>query len=187
MHMIKIMVSLGFFSFAASKIPTRPWQFSSQVTTQAQQSQAQTSSIDQLHSQFPELFQVMQLSAQEKPSAIDTEDINSLINIASLGYILFKICNNYQEMYIDQAPNTAHDSYLLQTLKNIIFSISPTFLINFGKHSQFFINSVAIMLTALIYKTIAKLIIWSANSDLADFSVAIVARLLKMMKTIVMC
>lgn len=164
----------------------RPWQFSEDIMLQTPYSQHLPISKPpaQTHYSFA------QIASQniENNNIIDNESLQSVVNITSLVYVLFQIYKTYQEIYVNPGQILENnDSYLMQTVRSMIVYACPQFLISLGKHSQFLISSLAITLTVLIYKTIIKLILLSADGDILDFFGAIAARLAKILKTIVVC
>ena len=182
-----LLFCLGFCDIYCA-IPKRPWQFSNDMLQQFPTSQNLPTAFTQTQAQDPFANQFHETAQITDHCLINSESVHSVINLATMVYVIFHIYKAYKEIYISQAHiGESNDSSLAQTVKGIILYVCPHFLISFGKHSKFLINSLAITLTALIYKTIMRLILLSLQGDILDFIGIIIARLLKTIKTIVIC
>lgn len=178
-----LLILFSFNSLVGAITSKKPWQFSEDLMQQTPYSQqAPIIAPTQGHLTLAQL----QEPQENENSFIDSKNIHSALNVATLCYVLFQIYKTYQDIYMHDGPLKQNaDSYLMQAIKGLIIYLSPQFLINLGNHSQFLISSLAITLTALVYKTILKLIILSAEGDILDFLGGVAARLIKLIKTIV--
>ena len=100
-------------------------------------------------------------------SILSYENAQRTINIATILFAAIKIYERYQTIGTTTEPNM-NDYQLIAAVKGIITSLCPDMLQSIGAYSFFLVDSTAIVFKALVYKTIAKLLLLCAQGDLSD-------------------
>ncbi|MCX5922306.1 MAG: hypothetical protein NTX86_03185 [Candidatus Dependentiae bacterium] len=100
-------------------------------------------------------------------SWITYEKAHTLINITTMGYVLMKIYQRYNQLYA--ANQSADNSYAITKLfKNGLSYICPQFIQSLGTQGIFFVDSIQIIGTAFLYKTIAQCVIFCTSGNIFD-------------------
>lgn len=103
------------------------------------------------------------------PSLFTYENAYTALNVATMSYVAYEIYRLYTAMINpSQAIKTDESSFIIKAFKEILLFLCPQFLQNIGRIGLFFIDSFAIVVQALLYKTIAKLIILCGQGDIVD-------------------
>lgn len=125
-------------------------------------------------------------------SLFSYENAHKILNGATMGYCIYKIFLLYRAHY-DTAPHQIQSgenglsASIAHSIKQWLLYFCPQFLQNLGIHSQFLIESLSIMIKALIFKTVIKFMLICGQGDIFDVVGHIVQRCLRGIATILLC
>lgn len=139
------------------------WHFSPDFLTQykPQQVSPHESSL------FNSTSDALPIQLTKDTSIFSYENAQRAINIATIIFATIKIYERYQTIGATARPTT-NDYQLISAIKKIIASLCPDMLQSMGAYGFFLIDSTTIVFKALVYKTIARLLLLCAHGDLSD-------------------
>jgi hypothetical protein len=108
-------------------------------------------------------------SPQESWQFLNFSNAHKLINFAAMLYAGYKIYMLHKHLN-NTYPHllSSDESIIFGTIKTMLKYICPQFLLNISAHGQFLVDSAAIIIEALVYKTIGKLILLCGKKDIFD-------------------
>lgn len=105
-----------------------------------------------------------QCTKTQSRSLFSLENTQRVISIATIIFATIKIYERYQTI---GAP-WQHDQSWTLAVKQYLVSWCPSVLHSIGIYGAFLVDSTAIVFQALIYKTIAQLLLLCAYGDITD-------------------
>ena len=123
----------------------------------------------QLLEKYPYLQSLQPKITQTQSSALSYDTAQILLNIATLSYVCYSLYHEYSAYRYELQHPTEPTSFIEQIIRYHIRLLFPQATFTFGTHFTFFIRSFGMIILAIGYKTIAKLILIAAHGDLFDF------------------
>jgi len=150
------------FSNCQGHILRSPWQFSADFLEQQDEKPQPHSWLTLEHPKQETLP-----SAPKQASWFTVNNAHKIINIATLMYACIKIYKRYQQIDATTPPSEG-EYMLMKKLKQLMLYVCPQFIQTIGSHGVFFIDSVEIIFKALIYKTLAQLVVLCGSGNIFD-------------------
>lgn len=167
---ICIVLTIFFHQYGCAQNTAHgSWRFSPEFLACYQQQKTENiSTINSAHHEAYITTNATQEKALTTPSILFSyENAQHLINIAAIIFAAIKIYQRYETINITPSANNDNTSWSL-SLKNIMPSILPSILYNISIYGSFLTDSTKIVFQALVYKTIAKLLLLCAHGDITD-------------------
>ena len=141
--------------------------------------------LQKLFEKYPFLQNIhqQQSPSQEQSSLLNYDTAHIVLNLATISYIFHSLYYEY-EAYSSALRNPDEsESFTQKIIQYHINLLFPQLNITLGTHLVFFIRSVSIIILAMCYKTIAKLILLSIQGDFFDFIGSMFARTLSVVRS----
>lgn len=125
--------------------------------------------LQKILEKYPYIQSISQKPAQAQNSLLNYNNTLTALNMATLCYICHELYREYRMYSYALEHQTEPDSLIERFIVHHINLLFPNLEITFGLHFTFFIRAASIIILAMLYKTLAKLVLMAWHGDLFDF------------------